>query len=78
MLALFPLFLLLCIIIVVIIVPVIDNLAKWLRLLTRAVDEDVAILPDEELIFKVKPKSDPLNVLPATDYSTSLKVSGEE
>ncbi len=52
-----------------------ENVQKWLKLMTRAVDEDVAILPDEELIFKVKPKLDPLQVLPATDYSTSLRVS---
>lgn len=48
---------------------------KWLKLLTRAIDEDVAILPDEDLIFKVKPKVDPMGVLPSTEYSTSLKVS---
>lgn len=52
-----------------------ENVQRWLRVITRAVDEDVAILPDEELVFKVKPKSDPLNVLPATDYSTTLRVS---
>jgi len=52
-----------------------ENVQKWLRLITRAVDEDVAILPDEDLVFKVKPKVDPLGVLPASDYSTSLKVS---
>jgi hypothetical protein len=51
------------------------NVQKWLKLLTRAVDEDVGILPDEELVFKVKPKIDPLGVLPSTDYSTSLRVS---
>ncbi len=28
-----------------------------------------------ELLFKVKPKMDPLGILPATDYSTCLKVS---
>ena len=44
-------------------------------MLTRAVDEDVAILPVEDLVFKVKPKVDPTGILPATDYSTSLKVS---
>ena len=44
-------------------------------LITRAVDEDVAILPDEELVFKVKPKVDPTGILPATDYTTSLRVS---
>jgi hypothetical protein len=52
-----------------------DNVQRWLKILTRAVDEDVAILPDEELVFKVKPKVDPLGVLPSTDYTTSLKVS---
>ena len=30
-----------------------ENVQRWLRLLTRAVDEDVAILPDEDLVFKV-------------------------
>ncbi len=52
-----------------------ENVQKWLKILTRAVDEDVAILPDEELVFKVKPKVDPLSVLNPNDYSTSLKVS---
>lgn len=52
-----------------------ENAQRWLQILNRAVDEDVAILPDEELVFKVKPKVDPLGILPATDYSTSLKVS---
>ena len=52
-----------------------ENVQKWLKILTRAVDEDVAILPDEELVFKVKPKVDPLSVLNPSDYSTSLKVS---
>jgi hypothetical protein len=52
-----------------------DNAQRWLKLLTKAVDEDVAILPDEEVVFKVKPKVDPLGVLPSTDYTTSLKVS---
>ena len=52
-----------------------ENVQKWLKLLTRAVDEDVAVLPDEELVFKVKPKMDPLSVLNSSDYSTSLKVS---
>ncbi len=52
-----------------------DNFQKWMKLLTRAVDEDVAVLPDEELVFKVKPKMDPLSVLNPNDYSTSLKVS---
>ena len=53
-----------------------ENVQKWLKLLTRAVDEDVAILPDEDLLFKVKPKVDPMGILCSTDYSTTLKVSG--
>jgi hypothetical protein len=48
---------------------------KWLKLINQAVDEDVAILPDEELLFSVKPKVDPKGVLCNTDYSTTLKVS---
>jgi hypothetical protein len=52
-----------------------ENVQKWLKLIMRAVDEDVAILPDEELVFKVKPKVDPMGILPATDYSTSLRIS---
>lgn len=52
-----------------------ENVQRWLKLLTRAVDEDVAIVPDEDLVFKVKPKIDPLGNLPSKEYSTSLKVS---
>lgn len=52
-----------------------DNAQKWLILLTRGVDEDVAILPDEELHFRVKPKIDPTGSLPSVDYTTSLRVS---
>lgn len=52
-----------------------ENVQKWLKLLTRAVDEDVAILPDEDLLFKVKPKVDPLGILCPNDYSTTLRVS---
>lgn len=52
-----------------------ENVQKWLKILTRSVDEDVAVLPDEELVFKVKPKVDPLTQFNSTDYSTSLKVS---
>lgn len=52
-----------------------ENVQKWLKIITRAVDEDVAILPDEELNFKVKPKVDPSHLLNPNDYSTSLKVS---
>jgi hypothetical protein len=52
-----------------------DNVYKWLQMLTRAVDEDVAIIPDEDIEFKVKAKVDPLGVLNPMDYSTSLMVS---
>lgn len=52
-----------------------DDMQKWLKLLTRAIDEDVAILPDEELLFKVKPKVDPTGALNQQDYSTALKAS---
>eukprot|EP01042_Synura_sphagnicola_P002686 gene2686-3262_t len=52
-----------------------ENELLWLRILTRAVDEDVAILPDEELVFKVKAKADPTSTLNGTDYSTLIKVS---
>lgn len=52
-----------------------ENVKKWLQIITRAVDEDVAVLPDEELIFKVKPKSYPNQFSFPNDYSTTLKVS---
>eukprot|EP00604_Paraphysomonas_vestita_P003352 CAMPEP_0174818834 /NCGR_PEP_ID=MMETSP1107-20130205/1729_1 /TAXON_ID=36770 /ORGANISM="Paraphysomonas vestita, Strain GFlagA" /LENGTH=559 /DNA_ID=CAMNT_0016031289 /DNA_START=1314 /DNA_END=2993 /DNA_ORIENTATION=+ len=52
-----------------------ENVYKWLQMLTRAVDEDVAIIPDEDIEFKVKAKVDPLGVLNPMDYSTSLMVS---
>jgi len=52
-----------------------ENMQRWLKLITRAVDEDVAILPDEELLFKVKAKADPTGSLSGGDYSTSVKVS---
>ena len=29
------------------------NMQKWLQLITRAVDEDVAVLPDDALHFEV-------------------------
>jgi len=52
-----------------------ENAYKWLQMLTRAVDEDVAIIPDEDIEFKVKAKVDPLGVFNAMDYSTSVMVS---
>jgi len=52
-----------------------ENVAKWLKVLTRAVDEDVAILPDEDLLFQVKPKVSPNSLLNPNDYSTRLLIS---
>lgn len=52
-----------------------ENAHKWLQMLTRAVDEDVAILPDENLLFKVKAKVDPLAIFNPMDYSTQVLVS---
>eukprot|EP01041_Mallomonas_annulata_P006554 gene6554-13256_t len=52
-----------------------DDMQRWLKLLSRAVDEDVAILPDEALLFQVKAKTDPTGVLSTKNYSTSVKVS---
>lgn len=52
-----------------------ENMQRWLQLLTRGVDEDVAILPDEIVEFKVKAKVDPLGVFNPVDYSTTLQVS---
>jgi hypothetical protein len=52
-----------------------ENVQKWLHMLTRAVDEDVAILPDEDLLFKVKAKVDPLAIFNPMDYSTQVLVS---
>lgn len=52
-----------------------ENMQRWLMLLTRGVDEDVAILPDEIVEFKVKAKVDPLGVFNPVDYSTTMQVS---
>eukprot|EP00603_Paraphysomonas_imperforata_P000315 CAMPEP_0114428120 /NCGR_PEP_ID=MMETSP0103-20121206/8751_1 /TAXON_ID=37642 ORGANISM="Paraphysomonas imperforata, Strain PA2" /NCGR_SAMPLE_ID=MMETSP0103 /ASSEMBLY_ACC=CAM_ASM_000201 /LENGTH=958 /DNA_ID=CAMNT_0001597305 /DNA_START=40 /DNA_END=2916 /DNA_ORIENTATION=+ len=52
-----------------------ENAHKWLHMLTRAVDEDVAILPDEDLLFKVKAKVDPLAIFNPMDYNTHVMVS---
>ena len=34
-------------------------------------DEDVAILPDEDLLFKVKPKLDPMSILCTTGTNST-------
>jgi hypothetical protein len=52
-----------------------DDMQLWLQLLTTAVDEDVAIVPDDELCFEVKALRDPSDRLVKFDYSTVIKVS---
>ena len=51
-----------------------EEMQVWLQLLARAVDEDVAITPDDNLQFQVKPVQDPSGQLPKYDYTTMLKV----
>eukprot|EP00937_MAST-01D_sp_MAST-1D-sp2_P007764 g7764.t1 len=51
-----------------------EDMQVWLQLLSRAVDEDVAITPDDNLQFQVKPVSDPTGQLPKYDYTTMLKI----
>ncbi|KAJ8608082.1 hypothetical protein CTAYLR_009630 [Chrysophaeum taylorii] len=51
------------------------SMQQWLRVITRAIDEDVAIVPDDELVFVVKPRVDPSMQLVKNEYSTALKVS---
>ena len=54
-----------------------EEMQTWLQLLSRAVDEDVAITPDDNLNFQVKPVIDPTNTLPKFDYTTMLKVQSQ-
>ena len=51
------------------------SMQQWLQVITRAIDEDVAIVPDDELLFLVKPRVDPTGKLLKNEYSTALKVS---
>jgi hypothetical protein len=57
------------------------NFHRWLKLVTHAVESDVAILPDEEHVFHVQPVPEfgsfpgPLKKISLTDYSLSIKVS---
>jgi len=51
------------------------SMQQWLQVITRAVDEDVAVVPDDELVFTVKPRVDPSGKLLKNEYSTALKVS---
>lgn len=52
-----------------------DNVRRWLQILTRAIDEDVAIIPDESHVFAVKAKKDPTAQCVPVDYSTSIRFS---
>ena len=54
-----------------------EEMQVWLQLLSRAVDEDVAITPDDVLNFQVKPVIDPSGTLPKYDYTTMLKVQSQ-
>ena len=51
------------------------SMQLWLQIVTRAIDEDTAIVPDDELVFTVKPRADPSRQLVMDEYSTALKVS---
>ncbi|GMI15081.1 hypothetical protein TrLO_g4140 [Triparma laevis f. longispina] len=52
-----------------------NDMQLWLQLITTAVDEDVAIVPDDDLCFEVKTLKDPTDRLMKYDYSTMIKVS---
>ena len=52
-----------------------DDLQMWLQLIAAAVDEDVAIVPDDTLSFYVKARIDPSRRLDPNDYNTVLQVS---
>jgi hypothetical protein len=52
-----------------------EQLQQWLQMIARAVDTDVAIVPDDTLSFAVKARSDPSRRLEINDYSTTLQIS---
>ena len=52
-----------------------DSMQRWLQVITRTIDEDVPIVPDDELVFMVKPRTDPTQQLIKNEYSTVMKVS---
>jgi hypothetical protein len=52
-----------------------EDLQLWLQLIASAVDEDVAIVPDDTLSFMVKARLDPSTRLDLNDYTTVLQVS---
>jgi len=47
----------------------------WLQLITRAIDEDVAVLPDDRLSYVVKARVDPSGQLSLHEYTTCLRIS---
>ena len=52
-----------------------EQLQLWLKMMARAVDLDVAMVPDDTLSFSVKARTDPSRRLELHDYSTSLTIS---
>ena len=52
-----------------------DDQQVWLQLLTRVIDEDVAVVPDDHMNFVVKARQDPTRQLVLDEYSTCMKVS---
>jgi hypothetical protein len=49
---------------------------EWCRALSEAVEEDEAIVPDENVVFKdLKAKVDTSNLLSKDDYSTAIAIS---
>lgn len=52
-----------------------EDLQLWLQLLANAVDEDVAIVPDDTMSFMVRARQDPSGKLDPYDYTTVLQIS---
>ena len=51
-----------------------EDMQVWLKMITRAVDEDACVVPDDQLDFRVKALQDPSRTLARNDYNTSLRV----
>ena len=52
-----------------------DDQQLWLQILTRVIDEDVAVVPDDHMNFVVKARQDPTRQLVLDEYTTCMKVS---
>ena len=52
-----------------------DDQQVWLQILTRVIDEDVAVVPDDHMNFVVKARQDPTRQLELDQYTTCMKVS---